>query len=50
MYLLYKAEKSSVGPSVCLSDCHADILVVSASIKTLKLVFLLNFSKVKDIL
>ena len=29
IYLLYKAEK----PSVCLSDCHVNILAVSASIE-----------------
>ena len=32
--LLYKAEKPSVRPSVRLSDRHADISAVSASIET----------------
>ena len=30
IYLLYKAKK----PSVCLSDCHANISAVYASIET----------------
>ena len=30
--LLYKAEKLSVHPSVCLSDCHTAISAVSALI------------------
>ena len=34
LYLLYKAEKPSVRPSVCLSDRHADFSVVYASIET----------------
>ena len=32
--LLYKAEKPSVRPSVCLSDRHAAISAVSAPIET----------------
>ena len=32
--LLYKAEKPSVCPSVCLSDRHADISAVLGSMET----------------